>query len=136
MPNQPDAIVDQKYDIKPAAGRIAVRVENVEGLTKSGLVLLSDPNGSPTVGTVHAIAEDQAVVMSEDDNTEVEWESRYKVGDVVIFGKFTGSRVQVDRKTFIILREGDVLATLVPSATGVPADQISLRERTDSEPEA
>lgn len=99
----------EKFLLKPSAGRIAVRLKDIERETKSGLVLVGDTHSpKPVVGTVAAVCEEYEL-DSED------YDPLYRVDDLVVFGKYTGTRIQVGRDIYIILRETDILARLVPS---------------------
>ena len=115
----------EKFLLKPSAGRIAIRLKDIERETKSGLVLLGDSHSpKPVVGTVVAVCEEYEL----DDE---EYEPLYKVGDIVVFGKYTGTRIQVGRDTYIILRENDILARLVPrgEGDGVEVDRAKVKVR-------
>lgn len=130
-------MIDQKYVVVPSPGKIVVKLEEVQTKTKSGIILVSNAHEPPpTVGTITAVAPEAEANWDMDEGEEVQ--PYYKVGDVVVFGKFVGSRLRVDRDTFIILREGDVLAVLVPAAAGADlgADlsTIALGERSDDDP--
>lgn len=99
----------ERFILKPAAGRITVRVKDVEKETKSGLILVgSSHEPKPTTGVVEEVC-DQYELDDED------YDPLYQKGDIIIFGKFSGSRVQVGRETYIILSEKDILGRLIPS---------------------
>jgi chaperonin GroES len=111
----------EKFLLKPAPGRVAIKLKDVERETKSGIVLLSDGHApKPVVGTVVAVCE----VYEHDDE---EYEPLFRVGDIVVFGKYTGTRLQVDRDYYIILRETDILSVLVPGEGGVVVDRGKLK---------
>lgn len=119
---------ENKFLLKPTAGRIAIKVRDVERETKSGIVLLSDSHApKPVVGTVVAVCEQYQL-----DNED--YDALFEVDDIVIFGKYTGTRVQVDQEVFIILRENDILARLVPSdgsGLEVDRDKVKVRDYTE-----
>lgn len=117
-----EAIKSQRFALKPMPGRIAVQVEEPEKVTKSGIIL---------VGTSHAEKPVMGVVVAVCDEYEQdgeEFEPLFQKGDVVLFGKFTGSKVTLDRKSYIILRENDVLAKLLPddSADAVEGRKVKI----------
>ena len=98
-----------RYILKPSAGRIVVRVESVDRKTKSGLILLSDSHApKPTVGEVVEVCDEYEI---EDQD----YDPLYQKGDLVIFGKFTGTKVKVGDDEFIILQENNILGRLIPS---------------------
>lgn len=99
----------ERFILKPSAGRITVRVESVERTTKSGIVLLSDNHAPKAVtGFVEEVCD-----AYEYDNED--YEPLYRKGDLVIFGKFTGTRVKVGDAEYVILQENEILGRLVPS---------------------
>lgn len=116
-----------KYKLQPAPGRLAIKVEDIERQTKSGLLLLSDSHmPKPTVGTVVAVTE-----QYEQDGEE--FGSLYKIGDTVVFGKYTGSTVQVGTEKYIIMRENDILARLIPSDApeAITREKVRINDRND-----
>lgn len=85
---------------KPIGSRIVVRVENVEERkeTASGLILPDAVSKEkPQEGEVVAIGS-----IKQD----------IKVGDKVLYGKFSGTEVKLDGLPFLILMEDDVLGVL------------------------
>lgn len=121
------AALGEKYLLQPAPGRLAIKVEDVERQTKSGIVLLSDSHApKPTVGTVVATS-------GEYEQDGEDFEPLYRKGDIVVFGKYTGTSVQVDRDKFIILRENDVLARLLPSDSpeAVARGKVKVNDKND-----
>lgn len=100
---------EEKFKLYPASGRVAVKLKDFERTTKSGIVLISDASGpKPSVGTV-------AAVCKEYELEGEDYEPLYPIGSIVIFGKYTGTRLQVGREIFIVMRESDILAELVAS---------------------
>lgn len=100
--------------IKPALGRIAVKLKTTDEVSESGLIIL--PNGRQeitTVGKVVAIA-DPYQSGDADEDLNAPQGPMHKVGDTVIFGKYSGTEVSIGRDKYIIMRESDVLATLHP----------------------
>jgi chaperonin GroES len=86
------------------------------------------------VGTSHAEKPVMGIVVAVADEYEQDgedFEPLFAKGDVVLFGKFTGSRVTLDRKTYIILRENDVLARLMPddSEDAVEGRKVKINDR-------
>lgn len=100
---------DEKFKLYPASGRVAVKLKDIERTTKSGITLISDASApKPSVGTV-------AAVCKEYELEGEDYEPLYPIGSIVIFGKYTGTRLQVGRDTYIVMRESDILAELVAS---------------------
>ncbi len=88
--------------IEPMAGRVAV--EFIDAPDKVGMLYLPETAQGErgTCGRVIATCAD----YSKDGQ---EYEPLFKVGDVLVFGKYTGTTVTVNRHKVIILREVDVL---------------------------
>ncbi len=112
----------ERFILKPTAGRITVRVKDVEKETKSGLILLSTAHADkPTTGEVDEVCDPYEL----DDE---DYEPLFKRGDLVVFGKFTGTKVQIGRETFIILRESEIVGRLIPSnaSDAVARDKVKV----------
>lgn len=125
---------EEKFTLQPAAGRIAIKLKDIERETKTGIVLISDSHApKPVVGTVVAVCKSY-------DHDNVEYEPLYPVGSIVIFGKYVGTRLQVGRETYIILNEGNILAQLLPPGQGegpaVSPERVRVRDYTETEQEA
>jgi len=111
--------------IKPRPGRIAVLVDTKDEITTHGIYIPRDSARSihearVTQGQVVAVGESVEYDSDDDDiGAPATSQSRISVGDHVLFGKFTGTRVSrivgKDRKeeAVIIMNEHDVLATIV-----------------------
>ena len=80
-------------------------VESVqsEEKTKSGFILPSSAQEKPQTARVVAVGPG-GVVDGKDVTMEV------KIGDVVLYAKYSGSEFKVDGKEFTILRQSDILA--------------------------
>ena len=79
---------------------------DAEEKTASGLLLPDSAKEKPTKGKVIAVGPGK-----QDKNGKAQ-ETGIRVGDVVYYGKYSGSDVEVDREKFVILRESDVLGVL------------------------
>ena len=92
--------------LKPLADRIVVKAAEAEQKTKSGLVLPDTAKEKPQEGKVVAIGSGRLLDDGSVKSLEV------KVGDRVLYGKYTGTEVHVDAQDYLILREEDVLAII------------------------
>ena len=90
--------------IRPLHDRVVVRRKEEETTTPGGIVLPGSATEKPVQGEV--IAAGRGKIL---DNGEVR-ALDVKVGDTVLFGKYSGTEVKVDGKDFTILRESDLLA--------------------------
>ena len=91
--------------IKPLADRVVIRSMESEETTKSGIVLTGNAKEKPQTAEVVAVGPGGLV-----DGKEVKM--TVKVGDKVIFSKYSGTEVKVDGTEYIIVRQSDLLATV------------------------
>ena len=92
--------------IKPLADRIVVKPAEAEQKTSSGLFIPDNAKEKPMQGKVVAVGPGRKNDKGEVVAMEV------KVGDVVLYGKYSGTEVTVDGENFLIVKESDVIATL------------------------
>ena len=90
-------------NIKPLFDRVVVESVQSEEKTKSGFILPSSAQEKPQTARVVAVGPG-GVVDGKDVTMEV------KIGDVVLYAKYSGSGFKVDGKEFTILRQSDILA--------------------------
>lgn len=114
MTEADDEVVDLELGelIEPTYGRITIRVETVPERTKSGLWLSparSITEEKAVQGVVVAIGSE--LHGEQDDDLSLPPRS-FAVGSTVLFGKYTGTKVEYERQTIIVMRETDVLATI------------------------
>ncbi len=91
--------------IKPLFDRIVIEPLDVEEKTKSGIVLLAKDQEKPQIARVVAVGPGGNV-----DGKEVKMV--VKVGDKVLYSKYAGSEYKIDDKTYTVMRQSDVLATV------------------------
>jgi chaperonin GroES len=92
--------------IKPLADRVVVKpLEETEQM-KGGLYIPDTAKEKPQQGEVVAIGPGR--VSDEGKRIEIE----LKVGDRVIYGKYSGTEVTIADEEYLILRESDVLAVV------------------------
>ncbi|MBR1870026.1 MAG: co-chaperone GroES [Bacteroidales bacterium] len=87
--------------IKPLADRVLIEPKEAETKTASGIYLPDTAKEKPQQGTVLAAGHGK-----KDEPMEV------KVGDVVLYGKYSGTEVTVDEKKYLIVKQSDILAIL------------------------
>ena len=93
-------------NLRPLGDRVVVKPVEREEKTKSGIVLPDTAKEKPQEGIVEAVGTGRIL----DTGTKVPME--LKVGDKVLYGKYTGAEVRIDNEQYLILRESDVLAVL------------------------
>ena len=92
-------------NIKPLFDKVVVESVQSEEKTKSGFILPSSAQEKPQTARVVAVGPGGNV-----DGKDVTMQ--VKVGDVVLYAKYSGSQFKVDGKEFTILRQGDILAVV------------------------
>ena len=91
--------------LKPLYDRVVVKREDEEKTTAGGIVLPNTSGEKPSQGTVVAVGPGK-VKGGELRPLQV------KVGDKVLFGKYTGSEVKVDGEDLIIMKEEEIFAII------------------------
>ncbi len=94
-------------NLKPLDDRVVVEPVEAEEVTSGGIVLPDTAKEKPQRGTVLAIGPGKLLDNGQRGKLSV------AVGDEVIYGKYSGSEVEVDDREVKILRESDILAKVV-----------------------
>jgi chaperonin GroES len=90
--------------LKPLGSRLVVEPIEQEDVTASGIVLPETAKEKPQKGNVLSIG------PGDRDETGNRIPMDVKVGDVVLFAKYSGTEIKMDQKKLLILKESDVLA--------------------------
>ena len=93
--------------IRPLDDRVVVEPLEAEEKTAGGIVLPDTAKQKPQRGTVVAVGPGKLLDNGERVALAV------AVGDEVIYGKYSGTDIEVDGKDVKILRESDILAKVV-----------------------
>tara|TARA_B100000508_G_scaffold88298_1_gene68736 strand:- start:380 stop:658 length:279 start_codon:yes stop_codon:yes gene_type:complete len=88
-----------KNTIKPLADRVLVEPLPAETTTASGLILPDSAKEKQQKGTVIAVGKG-----TKDEPMTV------KVGDTVLYGKYSGTELVIENTEYLIMRESDILA--------------------------
>ncbi len=89
--------------LKPLADRVVVKPIEVEETTKSGIILAPSAQEKPQIAEIIAVGPGGVV-----DGKEVEMQ--VKVGDRVITGQYSGTKVKIDKEEYTVVRQSDILA--------------------------
>ncbi len=92
--------------VKPLDDRILVKPLEAETKTASGIYLPDGSQEKPTQGKV--VAAGPGKMNDDGERTPIE----VKKGDTVIYGKYSGTEIDVDGVEHVILRESELLAVL------------------------
>lgn len=88
-------------NITPLADRVLVEPAAAEATTSSGIIIPDTAQEKPQKGTIVAIGSGK-----KDEPMTV------KVGDTVLYGKYSGTELKLEEKDYLIMREVDILAII------------------------
>ena len=80
------------------AGKILVKPSEADEKTASGIIIPDSAQEKPQQGTVVKIGADK-----KDEPMEI------KVGDVVLYGKYGGQELTIDKEEYLLMSQADVL---------------------------
>lgn len=92
--------------IKPLSDRIIVKPAEAEEKTASGIIIPDTAKEKPMKGEVVAVGSGKV----GEDGKPVKME--LKVGDKILYGKYSGTEVTYDGAEYLIMRESDVYAII------------------------
>ena len=92
--------------IKPLADRVVVEPDEAQEVSAGGIILPDTAQEKPQQGKVVAVGPGKV----SDAGTLIE--SAVKKGDIVLYGKYSGTEVTIDGTEYSIMRESDILAVL------------------------
>src|SRR5215467_8797772 len=96
-----------KLAIRPLEDRVVIKQIEAEEKTSGGIVLPDTAKEKPQKGEVLAVGPGKLLDSGERAEIGV------KEGDVVLFGKYSGTDIKVDGQEIKILRETDILAKVL-----------------------
>jgi len=93
-------------NIRPLHDRVIVKRVEEETTSAGGIVLPGSATEKPSEGEVLAVGNGKQLDSGEVRALEV------KVGDKVLFGKYSGNEVKIDGEELIVMREEDIMGIL------------------------
>jgi len=93
-------------NIRPLQDRVIIKRMEEEKMSSGGIVIPDSATEKPIKGEVVAVG--NGLVL---DNGEVR-PLDLKVGDKVLFGKYSGTEVKLDGEELVVMKEDDVMAVL------------------------
>ncbi|HHN47509.1 MAG TPA: co-chaperone GroES [Bacteroidales bacterium] len=90
-----------KVNIKPLADRVLVEPAPAEEKTAAGIIIPDTAKEKPQKGTIVAVGSGK-----KDEPMTV------KPGDIVLYGKYSGTEINVEGSDYLIMRESDILAII------------------------
>lgn len=88
-------------NVKPLSDRVLIEPAAAEEVTSGGIIIPDSAKEKPLKGTVKAIGngtKDEAMVV--------------KVGDIVLYGKYSGTELEFDGVKYLMMRQSDILAII------------------------
>ncbi|MFN3405505.1 MAG: co-chaperone GroES [Cytophagaceae bacterium] len=91
----------KNVNIRPLADRVLVEPAPAEEKTASGIIIPDTAKEKPQRGSIVAVGNGK-----KDEPLTV------KVGDTVLYGKYSGTEITIEGKEYLIMRESDIFAVL------------------------
>ena len=93
-------------NFRPLGDRVLVKRVEEESKTKGGIIIPDSVKEKPSEGEVIAVGPG-----ARDDSGKIV-PTELKKGDLILFGKWSGTEVKIDGEDLLIMKESDVLGTL------------------------
>ena len=90
-----------KLKIKPLADRVLIEPAKAETTTVSGIIIPDTAQEKPQKGIVVAVG-----------NGTKDHEMSVKIGDQVLYGKYSGTELKFEGNDYLMMRESDLLAII------------------------
>lgn len=87
--------------VKPLSDRVLIQPNPAEEKTAAGLIIPDTAKEKPLAGKVVAVGPGTSEIKME-----------VKVGDEVLYGKYTGTEVNIEGEDYLIMRQNDILAII------------------------
>lgn len=92
--------------IRPLHDRVIIKRKEEERTSPGGIVIPDSATEKPIKGEVIAVGHGKILENGEVRALDV------KVGDSVLFGKYSGTEVKVDGEELLVMREEDIMAVI------------------------
>lgn len=93
-------------NIRPLHDRVVVRRMEEERTTAGGIVIPDSATEKPIQGEIIAVGKGKILENGDVRPLDV------KVGDRVLFGKYSGTEVKIDGKELLVMREEDIMGVV------------------------
>ena len=93
-------------NIRPLHDRVVVRRKEEETTSPGGIVLPGSATEKPVQGEILAVGNGKILESGEVRPLDV------KVGDTVLFGKYSGTEIKVDGEEVLVMREEDIVGVI------------------------
>ena len=88
-------------NVKPLSDRVLIEPKEAEEKTASGIIIPDTAKEKPQKGTVIAVGPG-----TKDEKMDL------KAGDSVLYGKYSGTEIEIDNIDYLIMRQSDILAII------------------------
>lgn len=92
--------------IRPLHDRVLVKRIEDETTSAGGIFIPDNAKEKPSRGKILAVGNGKHLENGEIRKLDV------KVGDIVLFGKYSGSEVKLDNEEFLVMREDDIMGII------------------------
>ena len=93
-------------NIKPLSDRVVIKPAEPDEKVQGGIIIPDTAKEKPQKGKIVAVGPGKASDTGEIIAMTV------KVGDSVLYGKYSGTEVTIDNEDYLIVRESDILAVI------------------------
>ncbi len=94
------------FKIKPLEDRVIIKPSVMDEKTKGGIILPDTVKEKPVEGSIVAAGKGRV----KDDGNLIAMS--VKVGDKVLYGKYSGTEITIEGEEFLIMRESDIFGVL------------------------
>jgi chaperonin GroES len=95
-----------EFKIKPLEDRVIIKPSTAEEKSKGGIIVPDTAKEKPVEGIVVALGPGRI----KDDGGIISM--NVKIGDNVLYGKYSGTEVKVENEEYLIMRESDILGII------------------------
>ena len=92
-----------KIKIQPLGDRLIIKVAEAKEIKKSGIIIPETAKEKPQEGEVVAVGKGKLTPEGKLIAMEI------KTGDIVLYGKYSGTEIKLNEEEYLIMREEDVL---------------------------
>ena len=92
-----------KIKIQPLGDRLIIKVAEAKEIKKSGIIIPDSAKEKPQEGEVVAVGKGRLTPEGKLIAMEI------KTGDIVLYGKYSGTEIKLNDEEYLIMREEDVL---------------------------
>ena len=103
-----ESIEDKEVKIRPLYDQVVVRRLDAETTTKTGIIIPDSATEKPNQGEIVAVGKGALTDKGELRALAV------KVGDRILFGKYSGTEIKIDNEELLVMKESDILAIVEP----------------------